>query len=120
MANPFVHIELHTSDLPAAKDFFGKLLDWTLEDVETPVGPYTIVGVGEGTGGGMMKNPVPGTPSYWLAYISVDDVEAKGKEAASLGGKILVGRTEIPDMGSFVLIEDPTGAMVALWQEAAK
>jgi len=27
MANPFVHVELHTGDLARAKEFYGKLFD---------------------------------------------------------------------------------------------
>jgi len=37
---------------------------------------YTIINVGEGTGGGMMKNPHPDIPDNWLPYIMVDDIEA--------------------------------------------
>jgi predicted enzyme related to lactoylglutathione lyase len=38
MANPFVHVELNTNDLPRAKDFYGKLFDWKFEDVPMDVG----------------------------------------------------------------------------------
>ena len=53
MANPFVHIELQTKDLAKAKDFYSRLFDWKLEDVPAPGGdlPYTLINVGEGTGG---------------------------------------------------------------------
>src|SRR5579872_7358026 len=60
MPNPFCHVELNTTDVKKAKDFYGKLFDWKLEDMP---GDYTMIGVGEGTGGGMMKNPIPGAPS---------------------------------------------------------
>jgi hypothetical protein len=66
MANPFVHVELSSTDVGAARNFYGKLFDWKLEDV--PMGPdmtYTMINVGEGTGGGMMKNMIPGSPSFW-------------------------------------------------------
>ena len=33
MANPFVHVELNTTDVSRAKAFYGKLFDWKLEDV---------------------------------------------------------------------------------------
>ena len=69
MANPFVHVELNTTDVAAAKSFYGKLFDWQLEDVPMPSGSYTMIKVGSGTGGGMMKHPVPGAPSAWLPYV---------------------------------------------------
>jgi len=31
MANPFVHVELNTSDITAAKAFYGALFGWTLQ-----------------------------------------------------------------------------------------
>ncbi|MGO9020180.1 MAG: VOC family protein [Syntrophobacteraceae bacterium] len=53
MANPFVHVELHTHDPEKAKKFYAELFDWKLDNV--PDMDYTIINVGEGTGGGMMK-----------------------------------------------------------------
>lgn len=71
MANPFVHIELQTKDLAKAKDFYSRLFDWKLENL--PVAgddmPYTMIDVGEGTGGGMYENQDPKVPPHWLAYV---------------------------------------------------
>jgi predicted enzyme related to lactoylglutathione lyase len=33
MANPFVHVELMTSDMAKAKAFYSGLFDWKLEDI---------------------------------------------------------------------------------------
>jgi len=43
---------------------------------EFPGMDYTIINVGEGTGGGRMKDSMPGDPDNWLPYILVDDVAA--------------------------------------------
>lgn len=117
MGNPFVHVELMSTDVDKAKSFFGKLFDWTLEDM--PIGDmtYTMIRVGEGTGGGMMKNPIPNAPSMWVAYVLVDDLAAASAKVKSLGGKIMKDITEVPGAGSFVIITDPTGAMLGLWQQ---
>ncbi len=117
MGNAFVHVELSTTDIAKAKSFYSKLFDWTLEDV--PMGgdeTYTMIKVGEGTGGGMMKHPMPGAPSMWLAYVGVDDVEAATKKAKSLGAKVVKDVTEVMGAGWFSVLEDPTGAMIALWK----
>jgi predicted enzyme related to lactoylglutathione lyase len=117
MANPFVHVELSTTDVAKAKAFYGKLFDWKLEDVPMGGGmTYTMIGVGEGTGGGMMQHPVPGAPSGWLAYVDVADVAAATKKAQSLGATIAKDVTEIPGIGWFSVIVDPTGAALALWK----
>ena len=57
MANPFIHVELNTTDVAKAKSFYGKLFDWKLQDMPLPDGAYTMIEVGEGTGGGA---PDPG------------------------------------------------------------
>jgi len=120
MANPFVHVELATNDVAKAKAFYGKLFDWKMEDVPLEVGPYTMISVGEGTGGGMLKNPMPDGPSMWLSYVLVDDIRVATKKAASLGAKVMKDVTEVKDMGWLSIIVDPTGAMLGLWQAKAK
>jgi len=75
MANPFVHCELATHDVAKAKAFYGKLFDWKFEDMPMPDGTYTTIGVGEGTGGGMMKHPMPNAPALWMPYVLVADVK---------------------------------------------
>ncbi len=110
MANPFVHVELNTTDVAKAKAFYGALFDWKLEDVPMESGTYTMIGVGDGTGGGMMKNPMPGAPSSWLAYAGVDDVKAATEKARGLGAKVMREPMEVMDAGWLSIIIDPTGA----------
>lgn len=114
MANPFVHVELMTTDVAKAKAFYTGLFNWKLEDI--PGMDYTIINVGEGTGGGMMKNPVPDSPSCWMAYVQVDNAAVATEKARTLGAKICKEVTEIPGVGWFSVITDPTGATLALWQ----
>jgi uncharacterized protein len=120
MANPFVHLELNTPDIRKAKEFYGKLFDWKLEDVPMgPAGTYTMIKVGEGTGGGMFTPP-PGGPTMWLAYVQVDDINASTQKAKSLGASVMKDVTDIPGAGRFSILTDPSGAMFALWQSTSK
>lgn len=120
MANPFVHVELNTTDAGKAKAFYGKLFDWKMEDMDMgPAGTYTMINPGEGTGGGLWKNPMPGG-SAWLAYAIVDDVKAATAKAKSLGASVMKDTTEVPGMGWYSIITDPTGAHLGLWQTAPK
>ena len=114
MANPFVHVELLTNDMTKAKKFYQGLFSWKLEDL--PGMDYTMISVGEGTGGGMMKNPVPNLPSHWMAYVLVDDINAATKKAKSLGATIHKDVMEVADYGWLSVIADPTGAALGLWQ----
>src|SRR5579871_6858608 len=117
MANPFVHIELNTQDPAKAREFYTRLFDWKLEDVPMPMGTYTMIKVGEGTGGGMMQHPMPGAPSMWLAYVLVSDIKAATERARSLGANIVKDVTEIPGAGWLSIIIDPTGAALGLWKQ---
>ncbi len=117
MGNPFVHCELMSTDVGKAKKFFGELFDWKLEDMPMSDMTYTMIRVGEGTGGGMMTNPIPNAPSMWVPYVLVDDLATASDNVRRLGGKVMKDITEVPGAGSFVIITDPTGGMLGLWQQ---
>ena len=119
MGNPFVHIELTTSDVGKAKSFYKSLFDWKLKDVPMGGGQtYTMVDVGNGTGGGMFE--MPGAPIAWVPYAAVSNVAKSTEKAQSLGATILKERSEVPGMGWFSIFRDPTGALIALWEPKPK
>lgn len=117
MGNPFVHVELNSTDVAKSKSFYGSLFDWKLDEVDMGGGMiYTTIKVGSGTGGGMMKQLIPGATSAWLAYVLVDDIEASTKKAKALGAKVMKDVTEVMGMGWLSIIVDPTGAPLGLWK----
>ena len=118
MANPFVHVELNTTDPEKAKAFYSKLFSWKMEDTQMPGMMYTMIQPGEGTGGGLMKQMMPGAPSSWLPYVIVDDIKQSTEKAKSLGARVVKDVTDIPGRGSFSIITDPTGAALGMWQMA--
>lgn len=120
MANPFVHVELNTTDVGKAKDFYTRLFAWKLDDMPMPDGSYTMIDVGEGTGGGMLKHPMPGAPSFWLPYVQVDDIEASTARAKSLGATLIRDVTEVMDAGWLSIVQDPTGAVLGMWKPKAR
>ncbi|MBA2633539.1 MAG: hypothetical protein H0U86_11170 [Chloroflexi bacterium] len=57
-----------------------------------------------------MDPQIPGeTPSYWLIYFNADDVDARFQSAIELGGREMVGPTDMPG-GRFAIVSDPQGA----------
>lgn len=117
MPNPFVHVELQTRDLPKAKDFYARLFDWKLQDLPMQQGgSYTMIEVGDGTGGGMLASPDPNAPPAWQAYVGVDDIRAMTDKARQLGAAICLDVTEVGEFGWMSVFTDPTGATLALWQ----
>ena len=122
MPNPFVHIELTSANVEDSKKFYGSLFDWKLEPAPASHGmDYTIIKVGEGTGGGMLQHQMPGMPSVWVPYVQIDDVRARTAKAKSLGARIIRDVEEIPgDGGSFSIVQDPTGAVFGLYEPTRK
>src|SRR4051794_20147981 len=113
MSNAFVHVELETEDVPSAKKFYNALFAWELEDTRAADGqPYTLIKPGSGTGGGIMKNPMPEGGSVWIPYVQVDDINASTKKAQSLGAKLCKDVTEVMGMGWMSIVKDPTGALL--------
>jgi predicted enzyme related to lactoylglutathione lyase len=122
MPNPFVHIELNSTDPAKAKAFYDELFDWEMKDIPLPGSSpdaneiYTTIAVGGGTGGGIMRQMMPNAPSAWLAYALVKDLRAATDKAAALGATIIKDVSEVPGMGYLSIIKDPTGAFLGLWQ----
>ena len=118
MASPFVHMELNTSDLQKAKEFYKALFGWEFEDQDMgPGGVYSVFKPDQGPGGGMMA--MPGAPVGWLAYIGVSDIHAATAQAKSLGAQVIRDSQEVPGHGWMSILIDPTGASIALWQPKA-
>lgn len=114
MANPFVHLELTTPDTAKAKEFYGKLFNWTFTDNDMGNMVYSTFKPDSGPGGGLMT--MPGAPTQWLAYVGVEDIHAATAKAKSLKATIVHDVQEIPNVGWFSILNDPTGAMIALFQ----
>jgi predicted enzyme related to lactoylglutathione lyase len=122
MANPFCHLELASTDIAKAKTFYSSFFDWKLSDMDMGNGMTytTFKPADDSPGGGMMQQHAPGAPSAWLPYVLVDDVKAAAAKAKSLGANVVVETQEVPNMGWFSIITDPSGAHLGLWQTMKK
>jgi predicted enzyme related to lactoylglutathione lyase len=117
----FCWVELGTTDAAAAKNFYAQLLGW--EYTDNPMGPdmtYSMIKLdGKDVGGlyGMDKNMLAqATPPHWLSYVSVASVDETLEKAKDAGATVLNGPFDVPNAGRMVVIQDPTGAVFALWQ----
>jgi uncharacterized protein len=118
MANPFCHLELASTDVAKAKTFYSDLFNWKISDTDMGGGMIysTFKPSDDSPGGGMVQHPAPGAPSSWLPYVLVDDIHAATQKAAGLGAQVMKEAQEVPNMGWFSIIIDPTGAALGLWQ----
>ncbi len=114
----FCWAELNTTDVKAARGFYGELFGWKMEDMPMPSGSYTIATVGGKHVAGLTTLPEQaakmGVPPHWAAYVAVEDVAKTAAAAKTHGGKVLVDATPMGP-GTFAVIEDPTGAKFLLW-----
>jgi uncharacterized protein len=118
----FLWNELMTRDDERAVGFFEALLGWTHKD--WPLGPeagggsYRLMTKGEKSVAGIMKMSAPQfpdqVPPHWMSYIAVDDVDARWARAQQLGAAPIHPPTDIPQVGRFCIIADPSGGAIAL------
>jgi hypothetical protein len=115
----FNWVDLQTSDLDAAKKYYGALFGWTLEDQPIPDGSVYVMAKVRGkavAGMSMLPPGQDGVPPHWNTYISVDDVDAATARAASLGGRVIFPVVDVMGFGRMSVVSDPEGAVFSLWQ----
>ncbi len=117
----FCWVELGTSDSDAAKKFYTGLFDWTFTD--HPMGPggvYTMLEREGRDAAALYKLDAEmasqGIPPHWLSYVSVANVDETTEKARKFGGTVFKDPFDVFDVGRMSVIQDPTGAVFALWQ----
>jgi predicted enzyme related to lactoylglutathione lyase len=111
--NPVVHLELHTGDLPSAREFYCRLLRWQTERIDVQSGSYLALGLGRELDGGIVEC---GTDRpRWLPYVEVDRVEELTERARGLGALVLLAPREGP-AGWRSVVSTPAGGEIAFWQ----
>jgi uncharacterized protein len=113
VANPVVHLELHTGDLPAARAAYADICGWQSEEVETGNGPYLALGLGQSFGGGIVECGAP--RPMWLPYVQVTQICAAAARARELGATVLLEPREGPT-GWRTVVSVPGGGEIAFWQ----
>jgi uncharacterized protein len=112
---PVVHLELHTNDLPSARDLYGELCGWAPDRVDTRHGSYLSLDMGRSIGGGIVESVTPHRP-LWLPYVRVDDISAATARAVALGATLLLAPRE-GVAGWRSVVSTPIGGELAFWQQ---
>jgi len=111
--------DLTVTNADAVRDFYANVVGWKVEPVD--MGGYSDYSMLPPGG----KEPEAGVchkrgsnaklPSQWLMYVVVEDIAASLQQCSKLGGKQLTPVSALGD-GVFCVIEDPAGAVCALYQ----
>lgn len=117
----FCWTELATNKVDECAEFYKNVFGWEIKDSSNSADgmqyrEFSVPG-GPPMGGMYDMRQVfgeNGPPPHFVNYITVDDVEASAAKAVELGGTCCHEPKVIPNVGRFVSIVDPTGAMVIL------
>ena len=112
----FSWTDLNTTETGAATDFYRALFGWATHSEPIPGGgEYTMAAIDGRRVAGLSAAP-PGQHPAWVSYVTVDDADAMTARASGLGASIMAGPFDVMEAGRMGLLQDPTGAVFALWQ----
>jgi len=113
-AGAFSHVELISKDPAKSVRFYEKVFGWKFDDmgdgymfVSPPMLPT-----------GALRSPQVGETVGTLSYIEVKDIAATLKHAEEAGARVLVPKTEVPNMGHFAVILGPGELPQGIYQTA--
>ncbi len=118
----FCWVELGTTDAKAAAGFYSRLLGWGVKEQEMPggMGTYTLFQLaGKDIAGAYAlteEQISQGTPPNWLSYVMVKSADETASKAKALGATFFMEPTDVPGVGKLAILQDPTGATVALFE----
>jgi len=115
--------DLTTDNAEGTREFYEAVVGWTSSTVSmgdyddftmtAPVSGRAIAGIchARGTNADL--------PPQWLVYIIVEDLDASAARCGELGGKVIVEPKGMGGQGRYCVIEDPAGAVAALFEPAS-
>ena len=109
-----VWMDLLTGDVRAAAGFYEEVFNWNFEYSQDGSYAYATENGKPVASIASYDEDVEETEGQWLASISVPDVDAATAKVRANGGTVLEDPEDLPGRGRYVLIEDPTGAVLML------
>jgi len=112
--------DLTVDDAETIRKFYSEVVGWKADPVDMggyndfnmapPASDGAVAGICHAKGGNS------GLPTQWIMYVTVEDIERSAGRCEQLGGKILSGPTGSPGKDRTCVIQDPAGAVMALYQ----
>lgn len=112
-------IDLMTSDIATARQFYGELFGWEYETGdEKKYGGYTTARKNGKTVAGLMQkdDDQTGMPDVWSTYLLSDDATATAASVTANGGQVYVEPMDVPEQGHMAVFADASGAAIGVWQ----
>jgi uncharacterized protein len=116
----FCWVDLSTSDVAAAKAFYAAVFGWQAVDSlvdEQGNLQYAMFQLEGKNVAGLGPQPPDAPPmAYWTSYVKSSDVDSILAKVEPAGGQIIAPAMDIMAEGRMAILQDPTGAMVGIWQ----
>src|SRR3979409_2428381 len=117
VAHKPVWTDLATSDAEAAREFYGKGFGWKGGvRPDHQYGGYALAKIGGKDVAGIGPKQMDEAPTAWTVYIGTTDAEDTVKKAQAAGGNVIGPTMAVGDQGKMAIIQDPSGAMLGVWQ----
>ena len=117
-------VDLATTDVEGALDFYAAVLGWDFERDPTGEINYVMAVVDGHPAAGVFDMPPEmlseGVPPCWNVYVTVDDADEFAGQLAAAGGAVMRPAIDVPEpgpdaAGRMVIAADPTGAVFCTW-----
>jgi uncharacterized protein len=124
-----VHFEIPVDNTDEAKKFYEQAFGWQIRQDKMPDGSTYTSAVTTETENSMPKKPgaINGaiierddTLKVPLVTVGVDSIDESIKKVEAAGGKVVVPKAEVPNIGEYAYVADPAGNIVGLWHDAQK
>ena len=112
--------DLTVEDAERVRDFYQSVAGWTPEALSMGASPDFVMKDADGqavAGICHARGPNAGLPAQWLVYITVEDLDRSIERCERLGGSVLAPPRSYSG-GRFCVIQDPAGAVCALFEAA--
>ena len=112
-----IWIDLSSSDVDRAQEFYGTVFGWTFESAGPDYGGYINAAKdGKPVAGLMQNQPEWNAPDAWNIYFHTADIHKTAEAVTSAKGSNCVEPIEVKEKGWMAMATDPSGAAIGLWQ----
>ena len=115
-------VDLTVPDALSIRDFYAEVVGWNPSDVD--MGGYSDFNMNSPdsnepqAGVCHARGNNAGLPSQWMIYITVANLDRSMENCRNRGGKVISRPREMPGYGRYCMIQDPAGAVAALFEQS--
>jgi len=121
-----VHFEIHFDKPERAEKFYSHIFGWKMTKMPSPSGDYYLVNAGAGDehgnptvpgaiNGGMQKRG--SSKETTVIVINVPSIDKYLPKIKKAGGKVVMPKVQVMDMGFYARVTDTEGNVIGIWED---